>query len=382
MAALRGNDAFNFNLTAPQQQEQVESSYASLWKDVEPREYHIFMKQYLASRFGVQTIPQGRDASDVNEMGRQFSPTRDVENEVNDTIEGLELDGDFKTASVPDISRHIRSALIKNSGNESRRSSFSVKFKLSDNTTTTPPVKTSSEGSKHQQSSETRYLSLVEVSNKLMPRQICDTTFFASCARTFISDAYVWDFLNEARVVSILKDCRPDDSQKDRNDLASNICGMPASNADIEFKSYRKVFAILILLEKADKILDFVEEQVHDNLLPLRCLGSPEEPTAICCPDDDSCHPCFRGWAEPTWRRFLSLQTKFCTPYFKQTNVRDNCYHYKFPEGVAIPFLSKGDGQHSSGAFADVKKVALPEEHGNVATYVGGISSKSVYSTY
>lgn len=217
-----------------------------------------------------------------------------------------------------------------------------------------------------------RRLTLSEVRNCLTPRRGCDANFFPSCSESFISDSEVWSYMKEDSVRLILNECEPGSSKSEREDiadLAKTICGMPSSETDIDFISYRKVFAILILMKMHNKIRDFISEQIHDNLLPLKYKGSHKDPSAILVPGSDTCNRCFEGWDTADVKSFLEWQMQFCAPFFKQG---ERSYHYAFPSKIALPFLSLNDSRpgQDEGGSGTVTKVELPQGHGNLKTYV------------
>lgn len=377
MDAIRGNAISDVKRSSDPTGPRTDLT--SVQNIIGPPEYCKHMKEFIARRFFVPTSPQDHDPSELSEVGGQFIETA-CEPSLNSTP---------KKPPIHEVMHDIRPTLIKTPEDAKRRNKMTVRFVGNNSTTRNPPKTPSSEASNHHQSGEAINTSLGEAMDALTPSKSCDTNFFASCKSTFISDAHVWNYLDETRVLSLLKRCRRGDRQELRDDLAQKICGMPTSDTDIDFTSYRKVFALLILLEKADQIAQFVDSQIHDNLLPLPFQGTSDAPTAICYPGNYKCHLCFQGWRLIKLKDFVSLQSEFCAPYFKQFNGKGKPYQYQFPTGVALPFLNlnpseelkKDDPSSRSGGFSVVKKVILPEEHGNLATWVSGPNLESVNNT-
>ncbi|KAK7422821.1 hypothetical protein QQX98_001383 [Neonectria punicea] len=139
---------------------------------------------------------------------------------------------------------------------------------------------------------------------------------------------------------------------------------MPSSRTDTDFVSYRKVLTILIFIEKQDQIRSFIDNQLHDGLLPLQKIGDSSNDCQLVLPNSNVLHPCFQGWENVHVSSFENYQRKLNAPYFKFED--DICRHYCFPENVALPFIHQDPC--IEGGFAHVMKVALPREHGNLET--------------
>ncbi|KAH7002299.1 kinase-like domain-containing protein [Ilyonectria destructans] len=169
--------------------------------------------------------------------------------------------------------------------------------------------------------------------------------------------------MTENRVRMILDQCELGVDDSEKADTAQTICGMPSSKTDIDFTSYRKVFTILILMEKHDQILHFIKEQLHDSLLPLQSIGDRDNIHHIGLPNSSVLHPCFQSWSIKSIKDFGTYQLKLSAPFFK--DYGDECRHYFFPKNVALPFIPVRRKEFE-GAFSSVTKVRLPKHHGNL----------------
>lgn len=172
--------------------------------------------------------------------------------------------------------------------------------------------------------------------------------------------------MDQPKVRAILDQCGLEGVSDDEKDwLASRICSKPRSKTDIGFKSYRKILALLIRIQKQGHIRRFVDEELHDGLLPLKQVDGPDGCVQLVLDERSGPHPCFADWDHEHIADFAWKQWEMCAPFFKTEN--DDLRHYIFPGGIAIPLIPAGEGQ-VEGAGGHVAKVQLPEAHGNLRT--------------
>jgi hypothetical protein len=154
-------------------------------------------------------------------------------------------------------------------------------------------------------------------------------------------------------------------------ELDEDSAGAPAS------RTYRKIFAILVLMNKVASIFDFIREQVSDEDLPLLQYIPPEE-----MPGDalqlrrrnDATSParCFAGWRNYHVRAFFGDQWAMVAPFFARGDRR-SVRHYLLADGDIMPFTYDsrdesgpgGQGTLERGGFGEVFKVRIHHDHHN-----------------
>lgn len=194
----------------------------------------------------------------------------------------------------------------------------------------------------------------------------CNKSFFPSCTGKFLSDDHLWRYMDQPKVRAILDQCGLEEASDDEKDwLTLTICSKPQSKTDVGFKSYRKILALLIRIQKQGQISRFVDAELHDSLLPLKQVRNSSGRIRLVLDERSGPHPCFDDWDDEHIEDFAWKQWEMCAPFFKTDN--DDLRHYIFPGDIAIPLIPDGEGQ-VEGAGGYVTKVRLPEEHGNLRT--------------
>lgn len=131
-------------------------------------------------------------------------------------------------------------------------------------------------------------------------------------------------------------------------------------------KSYRKIFAILLLIERPSRIRSFVEEGVCDADLPLvnvpRTNGLPG-PFRLRRKNACSCCPlrCFRGWGGSTVARFEQSQWMVLAHSFARSK-RKRDPDYKLQPEIIMPFTSWKKAA-PRGGFGQVYRVEIHPDH-------------------
>ena len=144
---------------------------------------------------------------------------------------------------------------------------------------------------------------------------------------------------------------------------------LPSPRPRVSETSYRKIFAILVLIERPSRIKYFVEEGVCDADLPLERYPTPHLPfnpwelrrkSKI----TDSLR-CFKlggvRWRHVTVRRFEETQWQFLAP-FLSPDERRLPHHFKIPERTILPF-TKWEKLPSTGGFGQVYKAEIHPDH-------------------
>ncbi|KAI0095670.1 kinase-like domain-containing protein [Nemania sp. FL0031] len=128
-------------------------------------------------------------------------------------------------------------------------------------------------------------------------------------------------------------------------------------------RSYRKVFAVLLLIERVCKIRRFVKEAVCDADLPLvvdtgsfslRRKGRLDVPLR-----------CFKGWTQSALTQFEERQWIVLAPHFSWR--RSPVIHHDFCNGIILPFTSWTKLKRASG-MGQVFKVEIHADHHSLDT--------------
>lgn len=166
---------------------------------------------------------------------------------------------------------------------------------------------------------------------------------------------------------------------------AKKICGSvirPDSFEDGDMqrrtvRSFRKVFATLVIIEKTRDIIEFIDEDVADSDLPLirvpqshggttglalRRRRNPEMPLQCC-----------RQWNQLAIRNFEQWQWTTLSPFFSKSEGRREITHYILEDQAILPFVEEHDSgrpaaSEVSGGFSSVFKVNIHPDHHNFSS--------------
>jgi hypothetical protein len=141
-----------------------------------------------------------------------------------------------------------------------------------------------------------------------------------------------------------------------------------------KLKTFRKIFALLVLVEATKYILQFLEEDVSDLDLPLTLIkhnrldGFLRKDTTI----QDAKEPlrCLgrRNCTPTRLRTFNDYQWKLLAPFFSQDRNGD-VKHYKLNDRHVLPFLALTDlaekDAEKQGGFGRVQLVDIHPDHHN-----------------
>ncbi|KAK0621007.1 kinase-like domain-containing protein [Immersiella caudata] len=140
-------------------------------------------------------------------------------------------------------------------------------------------------------------------------------------------------------------------------------------------RAYRKIFAMLVRMDKVYSIFKFIEEEVSDEELPLMQYIPPEETQGNSIQlrrKNDATRPlkCFDGWKDKSVRHFFRDQWEMVSPFFAQ-GEHCNVRHYQLADADILPFTydshdeqgSNGQGLLERGGFGEVFKVQIHPDH-------------------
>ena len=144
--------------------------------------------------------------------------------------------------------------------------------------------------------------------------------------------------------------------------------GYVPSKSEPREKTYRKIFAILLLIGRPAKIRGFVEEEVCDADLPLEAPSKGSKPWDLRRKKGPS-QPleCFKGWRHNTVKRFEKSQWTVLAPYLGQ-DERKKALFFKIPDRAILPFTTweKVDSRGrvtGRGGYGQVYKAEIHADH-------------------
>ncbi|KAK4171488.1 putative Serine/threonine-protein kinase [Triangularia setosa] len=116
--------------------------------------------------------------------------------------------------------------------------------------------------------------------------------------------------------------------------------------------TFRKIFATLVLVEKASAITKFLKENINDSDLPLirvRNLKRPGECDLRCSRKPDKRLKCFKGgWSPLQIRNFADWQFITLAPFFAKSELYKEVNHYVLQDRVIMPFLTDPNKRNPS----------------------------------
>ncbi|KAK3331410.1 hypothetical protein B0H66DRAFT_636270 [Apodospora peruviana] len=204
----------------------------------------------------------------------------------------------------------------------------------------------------------------------------------AASTKTFLPEGQIVKLINEESVKLELKEfqrsmgkrilnralglgipSRLSDTELD--DEAARLCGNRPSAPDMNHKSYRKILAILLLIDRPSRIRLFVEEGVSDNDLPLELIRYKNSYDLRIKERLDEKLQCFkvRGkrWRSSTLVSFERYQWALLAPFFGQYN-RKLPPHFKVPPQAVLPFTTWEDIRRQ-GSYGRVYKAEIHPDH-------------------
>jgi hypothetical protein len=144
-----------------------------------------------------------------------------------------------------------------------------------------------------------------------------------------------------------------------------------------KIKSFKKIFAILVLIEKTTSISKFLEEDVNDLDLPLVKIEDGKTGARFDLRKPHLKHQvleCFRNWSQFYVRAFEEWQWVTVAPFFHR-GTRKDVRHFPLQASVILPFTA--DSRRSNptefqtvleGGYGRVFKVDIHPDHHNFNT--------------
>lgn len=154
-------------------------------------------------------------------------------------------------------------------------------------------------------------------------------------------------------------------------------CPQPSDDEDQrppKIKSFKKIFVILVLIEKISSISKFLDEDVNDLDLPLSKApktgnGARFDLRRSCALDQSL--ECFEGWNQTHVTYFEVWQWSTVAPFFHK-GTRKEVQHFLLPNSVMLPFKTDSRRDENmdnkteiEGGFGCVFRVEIHQDHHN-----------------
>jgi hypothetical protein len=148
-------------------------------------------------------------------------------------------------------------------------------------------------------------------------------------------------------------------------------------NGTKKIKCFRKIFVILVLIEKTPAIIKFLEKGVNDSDLPLEKVERKHEKRSYdlrLSRNRDKRLKCFsKQWNQLHIRNFEELQWTTLSPFFGKGGHKE-VKHYRLQDQVTLPFIEVAPHRNRldphktlefEGGFGRVFKVDIHPDHHN-----------------
>ncbi|KAK7911826.1 kinase-like domain-containing protein [Apiospora marii] len=159
-------------------------------------------------------------------------------------------------------------------------------------------------------------------------------------------------------------------------EYAAHICReekVIVRDGRVKLKSYKTVFALLVMFNKTSEILDILGEDVSDLDLPLVDIveGNYGRHRIGRRSRIHKAHPpvhlwCFSKWSRVESESFLRYQWMMLAPFFRRSEYND-VQHYELHDSQILPWIDTAEDEYFEhhGGFSTVFPVRIHPEHHN-----------------
>ncbi|KAK3986450.1 putative negative regulator of the PHO system [Cladorrhinum sp. PSN332] len=129
---------------------------------------------------------------------------------------------------------------------------------------------------------------------------------------------------------------------------------------------YRKMFAILVMLERAWEIALFVEDKLSDGDLPLLAYSVGSSGRLVEMRRKDSPNQrlaCCQNWSPRTHEEFDKEQWGLISPFFARGKLR-RAHFYELSKKDILPW-TKEDSKVHQGGYASISRIQIHPNHHN-----------------
>lgn len=143
-------------------------------------------------------------------------------------------------------------------------------------------------------------------------------------------------------------------------------------------KTYLVIFAILVLVDKASLISEFVKEELCDNDLPLFMLDKGDGKVRLRRQGNrDQELKCLKSWRPAALDSFIAKQRQFTVHRF-ELDHDNKAQHEQLDEDTIFPWTQERKASKSfSGGYADVRIVKIDRHYHNFDRVLDGVSKPS-----
>lgn len=220
----------------------------------------------------------------------------------------------------------------------------------------------------------------MDLKTKLLERAI---VYPRNTTRFFIPDGVLDELLDEASVASELPGLQYTQSVAEKPTLGSESIYQRIHGTKDVKQSFRRIFAILVLIEKADAILDFIENSIDDSRLPFFDKPARTGLLYFTHGNTETSLSFTWHWNRSVSTSFLRKQWVFLAPTFESTP--ENICHYRLSEDHVLPITYdegpniqnweevQGEMIRHISAFGDLPeiiRVRLHPRHYNFQNYL------------
>lgn len=134
----------------------------------------------------------------------------------------------------------------------------------------------------------------------------------------------------------------------------------------------RSMFAILVMIDKVDEIMCFIDHGFTDENLPLVPYGENDFPVypGGLNPGEVQCFDLGKTWNRLQWRAFLSYQSTMRSPFFELRQSEKRLPHYELDRSTVLPFINDyGTQETTHGGFSMVRRIQIHSAHHDEVSY-------------
>ncbi|KAI8711014.1 Protein kinase domain-containing protein [Fusarium sp. LHS14.1] len=172
----------------------------------------------------------------------------------------------------------------------------------------------------------------------------------------FIPRGHVERVVNEQAVMHELKlkDCLHPDARE----------GGIQHRANEIIKRYKKIFAILLLVQEAGSIVDFLKDGISDNDLPFRRREShiPIQSWGLYPREGNLPLNAFEKWSTAKRQEFLEWQWVILAPFFSRKKDGKPMISM-LPDEAHLPFVRTVDVDNFGGGFGSISRIFIHPDH-------------------
>ncbi len=165
--------------------------------------------------------------------------------------------------------------------------------------------------------------------------------------------------ISKKNVLCLLRNTFPGATAEEIEGYVEGICGpkLPGTGR-------RCIFAILVLIDKCESMLDFIKAKVFDIHLPLQVkwnTGTRVHELFNIKDDESLRSPLLFGkpWKSNDFNSFKANQSYMLAPFFWLSG--EHVFYYKIPSQNILPFVEYG--QETNGGYGTIYKVRIHKAH-------------------